>query len=120
MRLSLVARIFRPAFHTKCLSLCGSFNCQIPPQARLGIETFEQLPLFLGMAIFARPADTRSSPTLIGRVLLGPIRNRVRYGFLKKKPETGPSRVQVLFKKPRLNPRPDPYKNPVPKITKIP
>ena len=89
MRLSLVARIFRPAFHTKCLSLYGSFSCQIPPQARLGIEMFEQLPLFLGMAIFARPADTQSGPTLMGRVLLSPIRNRVGYGFLKKKTRNG-------------------------------
>ena len=30
LRLSLVARIFWPTFHAKCLSLWGSFNCQIP------------------------------------------------------------------------------------------
>ena len=37
------------------------------------------------MAIFARPADTRPGPTLMGRVLPGPIKNRVGYGFKKKK-----------------------------------
>ena len=71
------------------------------------------------MAIFARPADTRPGPTLMGRILPGPFRNRVGYG-LKKKPETGPGRVRVLFKKPRPDPYKNPYKNPVPKITKIP
>ena len=37
--------------------------------------------LQLGMAIFARLAGTRPGPTLMGRVLPGSIRNRVRYGF---------------------------------------
>ena len=61
------------------------------------------------MAIFARPAGTRSGPTLIGRILPGPIRNRVGYGFLKKKPEAGPVRVRVLSKKSetRLETRPE-------------
>ena len=36
------------------------------------------------MAIFAWPADTRPGPTLMGRVLPGPIRNRIGYGFFKK------------------------------------
>ena len=45
------------------------------------------------MAIFARPADIRSGPTLMGWVLPGPIRNRVGYGFLKKNPK----RVRVRF-----------------------
>ena len=39
----------------------------------------------VGMAIFDQPAGTRPGPTLMGRVLLGPIRNRVGYGFLKLK-----------------------------------
>ena len=50
----------------------------------------------LGMAIFARPAGTRSGSTLMDWVLTSPIRNRVRYGFLKKKPEAGPGWVWVL------------------------
>ena len=39
------------------------------------------------MAIFARPADTRPGPTLMGRILPGPFRNRVGYGFNKKNPK---------------------------------
>ena len=39
----------------------------------------------IGMAIFARPVDTWPSPTLMGRVLPGPIKNRIEFGFLKKK-----------------------------------
>ena len=38
----------------------------------------------VGMAIFARPAGTRFGPTLMCRVLYGPIRNRVGYRFKKK------------------------------------
>ena len=49
--------------------------------------------LCLGMAIFARSAGTRSGPTLMGRILPGPIRNRVGYGFPKKNPK----RVRVGF-----------------------
>ena len=33
------------------------------------------------MVILARPVGTRSDPTLMGRVLPGPIKNRVGYGF---------------------------------------
>ena len=33
------------------------------------------------MVILARPVGTRSDPTLMGRVLPGPIKNRVEYGF---------------------------------------
>ena len=58
----------------------------------------------LGMAISARPVGTRSDPTLMGRVLPGPIKNRVGYG-LKKKPEADPGRVRVLLKKTRNPPR---------------
>ena len=58
------------------------------------------------MAIFTRSADTRSGPTLMGRVLPDPIKNRVGYGFKKKKPETGPGRVRVLLK------NPDPTRDP--------
>ena len=54
------------------------------------------------MAIFAQPVGTWPGSTLMGRVLPGLIRNRVGFGFYKKKL------------------KPDPYKNPVPKITKIP
>ena len=73
------------------------------------------------MAILAQPVDTRSDPTLMGWILPGPIRNRVEYGFKKKKtPETGPGRVWVLLKKPRPNLYKNPFKNPLPKITKIP
>ena len=54
------------------------------------METDSGFPMesYLGMAIFAQPADTRPSPTLMGRILPDPIRNRVRYGFLKKKKKT--------------------------------
>ena len=82
------------------------------------------LGFLLGMAIFARPVDTRPGPTLMGRILPDPFRNRVGYGFKKKKPETGTGRVRVLLKKPRPDPRPDPYKNPYktryPKLQKYP
>ena len=72
------------------------------------------------MAIFARPADTRPGPTLMGRILPGPFRNRVGYGFKKKKPETGPGRVRVLLKKPRPDPYKNPYKTRYPKLQKYP
>ena len=70
------------------------------------------------MTIFARPTGTRPGSTLMGRVLPGPIRNRVRYGL--KKPEVGPSWVWVLSKNLRPDLRPGPIRNPAPKITKIP
>ena len=41
------------------------------------------------MAIFARPADTWSCPTLMGRVLPGLIKNRFGSGFLQK-PDPNP------------------------------
>ena len=41
--------------------------------------------VWVRMAIFAWPVDTRFGPTLMGRVLPGPIKNRVGFGFLKKK-----------------------------------
>ena len=68
------------------------------------------------MAIFFWPAGTRSGLILMGRVLSGPIRNRVGYGFLKKNPK----RVRVLLKNPRPDPKPDPDKTRYSKITKIP
>ena len=40
--------------------------------------------LIIGMAIFARPADTRPSSVLMDRILPGLIKNRVRSGFLQK------------------------------------
>ena len=60
------------------------------------------------MATQAQLAST--DPTLMGRVLLGPIKNRVKYGFFilkkkkkKKKPEAGPGWVRILSK---LGPNP--------------
>ena len=68
----------------------------------------------LGMAIFTRSAGTRSGPILMGRILPDPIRNRVGFGFLKKKPEPGPGRVRVF-----INPRPGPTRTrPVSNIIK--
>ena len=61
------------------------------------------------MAIFARPADTRPGPTLMGRILPGPFRNRVGYGFKKKNPK----RVRVLLK------NPDPTRDPTRIKTRI-
>ena len=66
--------------------------------------------LEVGMAIQARPAGTRPGPTIMGRILPGPIKNRVGYGFKTKNPK----RVWVgsgFWKKPgpNLDPtRPDP------------
>ena len=75
----------------------------------------------LGMAIFTRSADTRPGPTLMGRILPGPFRNRVGYGFKKKKnPETGLGRVRILLKKPRPDPYKNPYKTRYPKLQKYP
>ena len=70
------------------------------------METDSGFPMesYLGMAIFAQPADTRPSPTLMGRILPDPIRNRVRYGFLKKK-KKNPNQVQVgseFYKKKKI------------------
>ena len=57
------------------------------------------------MAIFARPVDTRPGPTLMGRVLPGPIRNRVGYEFLKKKTRNGfGSGLSFIKKKPKPDP----------------
>ena len=49
---------------------------------------------YVGVAIYTQSADTRP----------GPIKNRVGFGFKKKKPEMGPGRVRVLIK---TRPRPD-------------
>ena len=70
----------------------------------------------MGMEVFARPADTWSGPTLMGRFLPGPIRNRVGYGFFlkKKKTEASPGRIWVLSKNPRPDSRLGPDKNPIP------
>ena len=48
--------------------------------------------ILVGIAIFARPAGTRPSPTLMGQVLPGSIRNKVEYEFKKK----NPTQVRVL------------------------
>ena len=44
-------------------------------------KQFNGFELQPGMVIFARSAGTRLGPTLMGRILPGPIRNRVRYEF---------------------------------------
>ena len=44
---------------------------------------------FLGMAIFARPVGTQPGTTLMGRILPDPIKNRVGFGFKKKKTQSG-------------------------------
>ena len=62
---------------------------------------------FLGMAIFARPVGTQPGTTLMGRILPDPIKNRVGFGFKKKKPKVGLSWVQV-FSKTRSGLGPDP------------
>ena len=49
---------------------------------------------YVGVAIYTQSADTRP----------GSIKNRVGFGFKKKKPEMGPGRVRVLIK---TRPRPD-------------
>ena len=50
--------------------------------------------LYLGMAIFAQLAGTRLSPTLMGRILPGLIKNRVGYGLNPPPPS---QRVRVEF-----------------------
>ena len=55
------------------------------------------------MAIYIWPADTRPGPTLMGRILPDPLRNRVKYRFIKKKKKKNLIRVQVLSKT-RLEP----------------
>ena len=44
-------------------------------------KQFNGFELQPGMGIFARSAGTRLGPTLMGRILPGPIRNRVGYEF---------------------------------------
>ena len=60
---------------------------------------------WVGMTIFVRLADIRPGLTLMGRVLPGPIRNRVGYGFKKKKnPETGPGFIKKTHTRPETRP----------------
>ena len=81
-----------------------------------GERKYELWQLSLGMAIFAWLTDTRFGPTLMGRILPGPIKNRVRFGFFLKKPEAGPGRGSGFYKNlPRTRTRLDPLKT---KITK--
>ena len=58
------------------------------------------------MAILAQPVDTRSGPTLMGWILPGPIRNRVEYGFKKKKknPRNGSESGLGFIKKTETQP----------------
>ena len=57
----------------------------------------------LGMTIFARPTGTLPGSTLMGRVLPGPIRNRVRYGL--KKTRSGSKLGLGFIKKPETRPK---------------
>ena len=67
---------------------------------------------------FCPPMGTRLGPTLMGRVLPDPIRNRVGYGFFKKKkPEVGPGFIKKTRDPTRNLAR---IKTRYPKITKIP
>ena len=50
------------------------------------------------MTIVARPADTQPGLTLMDWILSNPIKNRVEFGFFKKKPEVGLSRVWTFTK----------------------
>ena len=54
------------------------------------------------MAIKVRPVDTRSDPTLMGRILPGPINNKIG-GYFKKNPKR--VRIFVIL---GPNPNPDP------------
>ena len=56
--------------------------------------------LEVGVTIFAQLAGTRPGPSLMGRVLPSPIRNKVGYGFKKKNPKW----VRVLLKKSETRP----------------
>ena len=60
------------------------------------MDQMNQMEWDMGMAIVAQPTDTRPGPTLMDRVLPGLIKNRVGFGFLKKKPEVGPGQVWVF------------------------
>ena len=61
------------------------------------MDQMNQMEWDIGMAIVAQPTDTRLGPTLMDRVLLGLIKNRVGFGFLKKKkPEVGSGQVWVF------------------------
>ena len=53
------------------------------------MDQMNQMEWDIGMAIVAQPTDTRLGPTLMDRVLLGLIKNRVGFGFLKKKTRSG-------------------------------
>ena len=68
------------------------------------------------MAIVARPVGTRFGPTLIGRVLPDPIKNKVGFGFFFLK---NPGQVRVSCKT-QPEPGPDPTRLQVNKITKKP
>ena len=56
-------------------------------QANRCADSLARMSYCLGMTIFARPADTRPGPTLMGRILPGPFINRVGYGLKKKNPK---------------------------------
>ena len=74
------------------------------------IHEMGESPL-LGMAIFAQLVGTRPGSTLMGLILPGLIRNRVEYGFKKKK--KNPNRIRGLSKKSETRPETQPGYNPV-------
>ena len=54
--------------------------------------------LIVGMAIFARPADTRPNSVLMDRIVPGLIKNRVRSGFLQKPgPNLDPAQPGFIY-----------------------
>ena len=63
---------------------------------------------FIGMTIFARPTDTRPGPTLMGQILPDPIKNRIEFGFLKKKKTQSGSKSGLDFYKNLARTRPNP------------
>ena len=79
------------------------FRCDV-----LALLQFHIEPTLLGMAIFARLAGfTWPRLTLMGRILPSPIRNRVGYGFKKKKTRSGSGFYQKNLKP---DPKPGPNK----------
>ena len=65
---------------------------QLAPSSNSQVKRPSEVTRWVRMAIFARLADTQPNSTLMGRILPGSIKNRVGFGFLKKKT---PKRVRV-------------------------
>ena len=62
---------------------------QLAPSSNSQVKRPSEVTRWVRMAIFARLADTQPNSTLMGRILPGPIKNRVGFGFFKKKPRSG-------------------------------